>query len=193
MGLMKAKTQAAPDSSPIARTEISAKKLNALRGISETEIFSPLTDERLAVLTFVHIHHTADVVTKAVERGLAARGLTVARYAILRMLSGREPLPLSWVADRHFSQRSNITAVVDRLVRDGLVERLPDAVDRRVVRVQLTKLGVETVQAARAPHLEALAKIMSPLTPDEMHQLIELLDKLSVPFSHGDSRLPSDL
>jgi MarR family 2-MHQ and catechol resistance regulon transcriptional repressor len=190
---MKAKKKGAPDSSSMARTEISARKLNELRGISDSEIFNPLTDERLAVLTFVHIHHTADVVTKAVERGLAARGLTVARYAILRMLSGRDPMPLSWVADRHFSQRSNITAVVDRLVRDGLVERLPDAVDRRVVRVQLTTLGAETVHSARAPHLEALAKIMSPLTSDEMHQLIDLLGKLSAPFEPGGVRLPSDL
>jgi DNA-binding MarR family transcriptional regulator len=190
---MKAKKQAASASASISRTERSAKKLNELRGIAESEIFSPLTDERLAVLTFVHIHHTADVVTKAVERGLGAQGLTVARYAILRMLAGREPMPLSWVADRHFSQRSNITAVVDRLVRDGLVERLPDAVDRRVTRVQLTQLGEETVQAARAPHLESLAKIMSPLTPDEMHKLIALLDKLSGQFDRGNNRLPQDL
>jgi MarR family 2-MHQ and catechol resistance regulon transcriptional repressor len=177
----------------MARTEISAQKLNELRGISVSEIFSPLTDERLAVLTFLHIHHTADVVTKAVDRDLSTRNLTIARYAILRMLSGREPVPLSWVADRHFSQRSNITAVVDRLVRDGLVERLPDAVDRRVIRVQLTKLGAETVQATRAPHLEFLANIMSPLNADEMRQLIELLDKLSAPFDRDRDTIPNDL
>jgi DNA-binding MarR family transcriptional regulator len=179
-----------PASNP---TERSAAKLNEMRGIDASEIFSPLTEERLSVLTFLHIHHAADVIGKAVERDLATRGLSVARYSILRMLTQREPMPLSWIADKHFSQRSNITAVVDRLVRDGLVERLPDPVDRRVIRVQLTTLGRETVDAARSPHLDFLAKIMSPLDEEDMRRLIALLDKLSAPLDSGGKRIPSEL
>jgi DNA-binding MarR family transcriptional regulator len=169
----------------ISGIERSAAKLNQLRGLEADALFEPAMGNKLAVLAFVHINHAFDIIVKTVERDLAARGLSVARYAILRMLSGREPMPLSWLADKHFSQRSNITAMVDRLVRDGMVERLPDAIDRRVIRVRLTGKGAALIESARAPHLEFLAKVMSPLNDDELRTLIQLLEKLSKPYEES--------
>jgi DNA-binding MarR family transcriptional regulator len=174
-----------PASPRLSSAEASAAKLNKLRGLRDLDIFRPLTDEMLPVLAFLHIHHAADLIVKSVERDLASRGLSLARYAMLRMLSGREPMPLSWLADKHFSRRSNITAVVDRMIRDGLLERFPDAVDRRVIRVGLTAAGEQTVRAARAPHLRFLAEAMAPLQPAELKLLIKLLDKLSAPLDRG--------
>jgi DNA-binding MarR family transcriptional regulator len=165
--------------------EQSATKLNRLRGLDADSLFEPVIGNKLAVLAFVHINHAFDIIVKTVERDLATRGLSVARYAILRMLSGRAPMPLSWLAEKHFSQRSNITAMVDRLVRDEMVERLPDAVDRRVIRVRLTRKGAELVEAARAPHLEFLAQVMSPLNAEELTTLIHLLEKLSKPYEES--------
>jgi DNA-binding MarR family transcriptional regulator len=83
--------------------------------------------------------------------------------------------------------------VVDRLIRDGLIERFPDAVDRRVIRVALTAAGVAAVNEARAPHLAYLAETMAPLQRNEMKVLIKLLDKLSAPLDGGSDRLRSAL
>jgi DNA-binding MarR family transcriptional regulator len=177
------------DRASVLETEQSAAKLNQLRGLDADELGKPAIGNRLAVLAFVHINHAFDIIVKTVERDLAARGLSVARYAILRMLSGRPPVPLSWIADKHFSQRSNITAMVDRLVRDEMVERQPDPIDRRVIRVKLTDKGAELIEAARGPHLEFLAQIMSPLDDDELGTLIKLLEKLSAPYE--DSGRPA--
>jgi DNA-binding MarR family transcriptional regulator len=161
------------------RTRAVAAKLSELRGLSHLESFDPATDNSLAVVAFMHIHHTSDLLIKAAERDLAAYGLTIARYAILRMLARREPMPLSWLADKHYSRRSNITAMVERLVRDGLLERFPDETDRRIVRVGLTPEGVKIVVKARKPHFRFIEKTMAPLGPDELRRLIAALDRLS--------------
>lgn len=167
-------------------TQQTESKLLELRAFGSTAERGPLPSDRLQVLLFVQLHHTADLVVKTVERDLAKHGLSVARYAILRMMANREPVQLSWLAERHFSRRSNITAMVDRLVRDGLVERIPDEIDRRVTRVRLTNLGRDTVETARAPHLKYLGQILAPLDEAERHLMINLLEKLSAPLDDPD-------
>ncbi|WP_293848063.1 MarR family winged helix-turn-helix transcriptional regulator [Steroidobacter sp.] len=159
----------------------SAAKLSALRGIPADliELESPDT---LAILAFVQIHHSAELIVKAVERNLATHNLSLARYVVLRLLVGRDPVPLGWIAEKHFSRMSNITGVIDRLVRDGLVERLPDPDDRRIVRVKLTPAGDKLLRATRRPHREFLAKTMSPLADDDLRTLVVLLSKLTEPL-----------
>jgi len=55
-----------------------------------------------------------------------------------------------------------MTKLLDRMVRDGLVERAADGRDRRVVRVKLTPAGAELVdrltEAARGHEREVLAR-----------------------------------
>jgi MarR family 2-MHQ and catechol resistance regulon transcriptional repressor len=147
------------------------------RGINDVTI--EMGGDSAAVVAYVSLHHASDLVIKAAERNLASFNLSVARYAILRMLTGRGAMPSSWIADKHFSRQSNITAMVDRLVRDGLVRRVPDAADRRVTRVELTPRGQNVVKSARPPHLEFLNTMMSALSEKEQMTLVKLLDKLA--------------
>jgi DNA-binding MarR family transcriptional regulator len=170
--------------SKIEKTSDSLDKLQVLRGFA-AEFVELERADTLPIIGYLQVHHAADLIVKAVERNLAGHGLSVARYAILRMLSGREPMPLTWIAERHFSRPSNITAMVDRLARDGMVERLPDAIDRRVVRVALTPAGAHRIAEARKPHRDFLATIMSPLDESELRTLVLLLGKLSAPHEGG--------
>lgn len=83
-------------------------------------------------------HHLEGVV----EAALARAGLSLAKMGVLRTLAeAKEPLALSQVAERNQCVRSNITQLVDRLEADGLVRRVDDPNDRRVVRASLTAAG----------------------------------------------------
>ena len=53
--------------------------------------------------------------------------------------------------------KSGLTGLVDRMQRAGLVERTPDAHDRRVVHVALTEAGAAAYRRARADHRAAVA------------------------------------
>jgi len=94
---------------------------------------------------------TAHAVEARLETALAAVGLSLAKIGILIELAGSaEPLALSELADRVACVRSNITQLVDRLEKDGLVRRQSDAADRRSVRAALTAAG-------RRAHSEGMA------------------------------------
>jgi DNA-binding MarR family transcriptional regulator len=174
------KPSATPAPKPPLRSRRSAKvptRVHERRGIDDLTI--EMGGDAPAVLAYVSLHHASDLVIKAAERNLAPFNLSVARYAILRMLTGRGAMPSSWIADKHFSRQSNITAMVDRLVRDGLVRRIPDPADGRITRVELTSSGQERVKAARPPHLRFLSELMSALSEKEQMTLVKLLDKLA--------------
>lgn len=91
-----------------------------------------------------------------VEDDLAAVGLSLARYGVLEQLAGApDPLPLGELAERLSCVRSNVTQLVDRLEAEGLVRRVADPTDRRLVRAELTAAGRER-QNAGAERLRRL-------------------------------------
>jgi DNA-binding MarR family transcriptional regulator len=78
------------------------------------------------------------------EEALDAVGLSSAKYTVLsRLAQAGEPLTLSELAARVCCVRSNMTQLVDRLEAEGLVRRVDDPSDRRIVRAALTPLGSE--------------------------------------------------
>jgi DNA-binding MarR family transcriptional regulator len=87
---------------------------------------------------------TARVLEQRLEEALARAGLSLAKFGVLSHLAeSAEPLPLSELAEGRSCVRSNMTQLVDRLEADGLVRRIDDPLDRRVVRAELTGLGLK--------------------------------------------------
>jgi len=72
----------------------------------------------------------------------------------LKMLDPEHPLPMSDLASQLHCDASNVTGIVDRLESRGLVERRPDAADRRVKALALTGEGL----AMRQHVVERLAE-----------------------------------
>ncbi|PYO98841.1 MAG: hypothetical protein DMD60_03125 [Gemmatimonadetes bacterium] len=96
----------------------------------------------------------ADAVEARLEAALDPTGLSLAKLAVLQFLAeAKEALPLSDLAARQHCVRSNITQLVDRLEKDGLVRRRAAADDRRSVLAELTPAG----QQAHAKGMRALA------------------------------------
>ena len=98
------------------------------RTVSDTTIFSLL--------------HAAQVLEDRVEAALEKAGLSTPKFSVLHALvETGEPLTLSELATRLSCVRSNMTQLVDRLEADGLVERVDDPTDRRVVKAAITEGG----------------------------------------------------
>lgn len=87
--------------------------------------------------------------------------LTFARYELLMLLvfSQRGALPLSVIGSRLQVHPTSVTSAVDRLERQGLVQRLPHPTDRR------TKLA-ELTDAGRALALEASERLNASVFAD---------------------------
>jgi DNA-binding MarR family transcriptional regulator len=86
---------------------------------------------------------------------------------------------LSDLAERLSCVRSNITQLVDRLEADGLVRRVDDPADRRSVRAELTRLGIEK-QAAGASEVSRIqAEISERISASDLGQLESALASIS--------------
>lgn len=87
-------------------------------------------------------------------------------YHILRILERSGPLPVSAIGKQLIIAKQNMTTLVDRLMKEGLVERRFDLKDRRVINVFLTKKGKKYLQES----MQGLIKIAG-------HKLSELGDE----------------
>jgi DNA-binding MarR family transcriptional regulator len=123
------------------------------------------------------------------EEAFAAVGLSLARYGVLEQLAGAgEPLPLGELASRLSCVRSNITQLVDRLEAEGLVRRISDPSDRRLVCAELTPAGRERRRAG-ADRLGRVQADFEAALGREDRAALEHLLRLSVAACGTEERL----
>ncbi len=130
--------------------------------------------------TFRVLLTVVDRMSRVLADELVAQvGMPLERYEILLILAGEGSMRPSELADRRHLSRSGATRLIDRLERDGLVERRSHDADRRGTVLALTSAGEMAFRAAGKVHLRGLEQhIGAVLTESEMSQLRDLLTKL---------------
>lgn len=107
--------------------------------------------------------------------------LTHFEYWVLAMLSEApdDTLRMSELAGRSSATLPRLSHVVKRLEDRGLVKRTPCPQDRRATNATLTRAGRRTIVAAAPGHVEAVREyVIDPLTPEQIGQLTEILDRI---------------
>jgi DNA-binding MarR family transcriptional regulator len=132
-----------------------------------------------AVSAYLRLHYASAVIVKKVDQHLARWGLSVARYSILRLLLNKEAMTLSELSRSHVCVAGNMTMLIGRLERDGLVKRMSDPHDKRVTRVALTAKGRRVTADAVAPHRALLEGLMAPLGAEKVRALGKSIDALA--------------
>ena len=122
---------------------------------------------------------TADAVEARLEAAVSPMGLSLAKLGLLHHLAeAKEPLPLSELAEHQNCVRSNITQLVDRLEKEGLVRRRPDPQDRRSIRAALTPAGEQAYQKAKRALAEEQRAIVDSLSSGDAASLRGVLEQL---------------
>lgn len=113
---------------------------------------------------------------------MAEYDLTPAQYNVLRILRGCHPerATCSYIGERLLDRTPDVTRLLNRLQRAGLIDRRRATHDRRVVEVWITEKGQERLQQADRPVGEAIENITAGLTAEEHRTLSTLLEKLRV-------------
>jgi DNA-binding MarR family transcriptional regulator len=94
------------------------------------------------VTTMSSFLEAAHLLHARMEEALGAVDLSPAKYAALdQLLQAGGPVPLRVLSQGQHCVPSNMTQLMDRLEAEGLVRRLADPADRRIVLAELTKLG----------------------------------------------------
>jgi DNA-binding MarR family transcriptional regulator len=105
--------------------------------------------------------------------------LTLNQYNVLRILRGSLPdgLASSEIADRMITRDPDITRLVDRLEKRGLVTRVRGRQDRRIVEVRITGKGQELLNTLDG-HVDRFPRnMLGHLGPRKLEQLRVLLDQ----------------
>lgn len=98
--------------------------------------------------------------------------------SVLFMLDRQGPITLGELARRERLTKPSVTAIVDKLLHLGLIERRVDGQDRRVARVSLTAAGRRRVNARRARRTTWLAARMHELPGKDVRTLSEAAEVL---------------
>jgi DNA-binding MarR family transcriptional regulator len=111
---------------------------------------------------------------------MARHGLSGKQYNVLRIIrrGGGDGLPVSRIAGQMVDPRADVTRLMDRLERDGFIERLHDRQDRRVVLVSLTGKGTATLAALDRPLVDLHRSQFAHLEREEIVGLTALLQKV---------------
>jgi DNA-binding MarR family transcriptional regulator len=121
---------------------------------------------------FLRAH--ARLVRKLDEELREAHGLPLSSYDVLVNLDlapGRR-LRMRELADAIVLSRSGLTRLVDRLARDGLVERVECEEDARGAFAALTDAGRAALAEARPTHQEGVRRLfLSAMEPDDAPRL----------------------
>ena len=129
----------------------------------------------------LNIMVTASLLIKAGERLLAPYGVTEAQFNVLMLLrhqSEEGTLDQTALGRMLVVNRSNVTALVDRMERAALVLRSPDPSDRRVKRVSLTPRGMEVAEASEGTYFRRVEEVFGALGAGERKNLVRALERV---------------
>ena len=120
--------------------------------------------------------------TKALDAELeAAHGLPLSSYEVLMFVADadRERMRMCDLAASILLSRSGLTRLVDRLERDGYIERVSCDDDARGAYAKITPAGREKLAAARETHLAGVRSLfLGRLTDAEQEMLGELWERI---------------
>lgn len=122
----------------------------------------------------------AEEISKDVASICAGHGITHDQYNVLRILRGAGPtgLPRCDIAQRMISRSPDATRMIDRLVKQGLVNRGWSETNRRLSIARITPDGLATLDAIQ-PELEALqARWTGGLKLTDLKAMIGVLDRM---------------
>jgi len=133
----------------------------------------------LDTILIFNIQRTHACLSPFLNAGLRRQNLTAAQLNALLLLrqAGAQGLRMGEIGQRLVVTKSNVTGLVDRLERQGLVARAEHA-DRRATVVRLTAAGATLLRRATPRHAELLAELTACLSVREKRTLIRLLTRL---------------
>ena len=148
---------------------------------------------RSNVSLWVRLLESHNMMLGEIRRRLADAA-TMPRFDLLANLEREDGQTLAALSRRMLVTAGNLTGLVDRAERDGVVERRADPRDRRLSRVYLTSKGRELITGLLPVHADHIGELLGGLDGAERRELRRLLgklrDSLAVTLDGGNGKGP---
>jgi MarR family 2-MHQ and catechol resistance regulon transcriptional repressor len=147
------------------------------------------SETRRALNAFINLSRASNSVQTRLSAGLDRSGITTSQLGILEALFHLGPMCQRALGDKLLRSGGNITMVIDNLEKHGLVERVRQKEDRRMIMIHLTPKGRKLISRVLPLHAKDVVKEMSCLTANEQEELRRLCRKLG---RGGEANLETD-
>jgi DNA-binding MarR family transcriptional regulator len=135
-------------------------------------------DEKILASPGHYINRIARLSSRWLEPRLQKLGLAVAQVPVFGALKSFGQLPQKELAQRLFVEQPTMAQLLQRMERDGLIERTADTKDGRRSLISLTAQALRTAEPAREVLLEGSRTALKGFTPREVATLTRLLQRM---------------
>src|SRR5256885_7236847 len=135
------------------------------------------SDDHRALRIWLRLLTCTQLIEKQVRARLRSHfATTLPRFDLMAQLERhREGLKMNELSRLLMVTGGNITAIVDQLEKEGLVERLDEPADRRAFRIRLTRAGERGFAEMARAHEEWVVELLARLSRREHDELLRLL------------------
>jgi len=125
---------------------------------------------------FVELASATDLLSRAVARLLKTNHLSSTQYNVLRILRGSpDGLICSEIGERMITRDPDITRLLERLEKRGLISRCREQADRRMVMARITPEGLDLLHRLDEPVRDLHRRQLGHLSAEERQQFADLL------------------
>jgi DNA-binding MarR family transcriptional regulator len=125
---------------------------------------------------FLELVRTADLLSRRMSHVLRAEDLSSNQYNVLRILRGAPSgLPCGEIGNRMITRDPDITRLLDRLEKRGLISRSRDTQDRRTVTAKIAPDGLKLLARTDQPLMDAHRSQLGHLGQKRLRTLMDLL------------------
>ncbi|WP_143191862.1 MarR family winged helix-turn-helix transcriptional regulator [Paenibacillus sp. P46E] len=131
------------------------------------------------------------VVTRQINaqiRDSMAEGLTNDQFLIMRLIQSQDLCTSTYLAEAVAVGKSSITAIINRLVEAGFIDRTRDENDRRQVYLSLTNKGRETYSTAEKQVQKVISPYFSHFEERDIEKFITMFEKLAFLMQEAGGR-----
>lgn len=132
------------------------------------------------------LRHVAFIIKKRGRDILSDFDITTPQFLALVVLKDRPGITMGELCERLYLACSTATDLIDRMEKNGYLERNRDPDDRRVIRLSITEKGQDIIDQVINARRRYVESILSQLTQEEIDQLERSLEKLDALMVAGE-------
>jgi DNA-binding MarR family transcriptional regulator len=127
-------------------------------------------------MAYLDLVRTAEMLSRPLTQLMKTEDLSAPQYNVLRILRGSpEALTCGDIGDRMITRDPDITRLLDRLEKRGMVSRSRESKDRRVVLTHIAPEGLKVLARLDAPVQDEHRRLLGHLGPERLRSLARLL------------------
>jgi DNA-binding MarR family transcriptional regulator len=142
--------------------------------IYQTKPFATIEEELL-----VSLLRTTDVLNARFEQMIRPFNISMTQYNVLRILrgAGSDGRTCGEIGERMIAREPDVTRLLERMEKSGLIKRTRDNADRRVVVTRITSGGLKLLDGID-PKLREIDGLLKPMGERKLESMLKLLDEL---------------